>query len=300
MKNSGKNLRFWFDGTERPVDSVEFDADFNEIETTDSSTPSPATDFIMGRAKRTTKISANLYEAHGAEIASGDLIPGKKYIVTAKDTVLAAYDIGEIFTAPSALTMSATDKVQPLGEVLNGKNISCSIAASPVPVTMLKFSEAYGEFDATDSSTTGDATEFISGRAKRTSSIELIQTQEDADALESDPEPQAVVLTFGSGLTISGNATFRKKTTVSNSLGDMVKTSYELSWNGAVANTLFGLLTPAVDKDATIIWAKGTTNKEVDGTLMILSTEIDADAQGLVKATYSGNWVGEVDEDVVT
>lgn len=299
MKNSGKNLRFWFDSIERPVESADYDVTFSEIDVTDSSTPSPSTDTVVSRAKRSSKITANLYTQDGAEISSGSLVVGKRYRVTAKDTELSAYEVGEIFEATSPLVMSTTDKVVPLGSVITGLTMSCSINSVQTPVTSLKFSEAFGEFDATDSSTSGDATEFITGRAKRTTSIELIQQKDVADALISNPQPVPVVLTFNTGLTISGNAIFVKKSAIANSAGDMVKVTYSLNWNGAVNNQLFGLLETETQKPAKIIWAKGsTTNKQVSGNLMVMSYDIEVSESSAAKITYSCNWVGTVTESV--
>lgn len=299
MKNSGKNLSFWFDGVEQAVENVEFDSDYTELETTDSSTQSPASDFIMNRTKRTAKIDTILREANGATVSGGTLTKDVKYIVTLG--TVGGHVLGEIFTSDGTETPDGSNTVEPLGAVLPGKDIDLTVNSVTVPVTNFKFDDVYGEFDSTDSETTGDATEFITGRTKRTGTLEVIMRTEDADLLTSDPASQPIVLTFGSGYTITGNATFRKKTSVSNAKGDMVKTTYEVTFNGSITSTLANILTMATSKAVEIIWAEGTsTNKEATGNGIIMSASYEADVSGLIRVTYTMNFVGAVTEAVAT
>lgn len=298
-KNSGKLLSFWFDSEERAVETVNFDSDFEELDVTDSSTVSPAMDFVMNRAKRTISITAFLRAANGAEINSGNLIAGNKYVVTAVDTVLAAYEIGEIFTADGTETMSATDKVRPLGAVLKGKDMALTVASVSVPVTSISFNEAWGEFDSTDTETTGDATEFIAGRRKSTSTIEVIMRSEDADLLDESPAAQTVVVTFGSGYTLTGSATFKKKSIAAIAKGDMTKVSYDVTWSGEITSTL-NVLARGESKAVEVIYEAGTTNKEQTGNVILLNMTVSGDVNSVISVSYTGNWVGAVAEDVLT
>lgn len=302
-KVSGKTLQFWFDGVERPVEGTSFDSDYQELDVTDSSVSDNESEFLLNRTKRTLKVDALLAEADGAEIITGTLVKDTKYIVTlgtiTETLVPATYPVGRIFTSDGTGTCSGANKVKPLGVKLKGKSVSCTIATVNCPVTAIKYNEQYGEFDATDSGTTGDATEFIGGRAKRTCSLDVLMLSTAADKLSADPADQAIVLTFGSGLTLTGTGVFKKKAIVAASKGDIVKVSYEVNFNGPVTSTLFGILASAVSKAAKVIYSVGvSTNKEQTGNLMILSTAIDADVNGLIKVSYTGNWIGAVTEAV--
>lgn len=303
--NSGKNLKFYWDSVEKPVDQVSYDVDFAELDSTNSSTPSPSTDSLVSRAVRTLKVDAPLVKDLGTEIASGSLTAGQKYLVTLGTITenSITYAVGDIFESDGTGTVDASNKVKPLGDIFTGKTMGVSIGGTATdPVTAFSFQDAYGEFDTTNDQTTGDATEFIAGRTKRTSSIEIIQTKEDADKLVSSPSAQAVILTFDTSYTISGNAIFRKKTAVANSQGDMIKTTYELSWVGTVdLSDLTELLTPAVSTACAVIFAKGaSTNKEVTGNAIILTRSIDVDVHSLAKVSYDMKWVGAVTEDELT
>jgi hypothetical protein len=300
-KNSGKYLKFWFGGVEVPVTGVTPEADFPEIDVTDSSIVSPATDFLVGRGKRTLKIDALLAEANGTEIVTGTLVEGVRYIVTGGTITetQGAFTVGMIFTSDGTGTASATNKVRPLGVKLAGKDIACTVATVSKGVTSLKFNEQMGEFDTTDSDSSGDSTEFITGRAKSTATIELVQKTEDADLLTTSPAAQAVVLTLGTALTLTGNGIFRKKSTPVIAMGDMVKTTYDLTFVGPVESTLAGVLARGVSTAARVIFYTGaTTNKEYAGNLILLSMAIDTDMNGAIKVSYAGNWDGAVTETV--
>ena len=299
-KNSGKNLSLWFNGVEEAVDQVSFDSDYEELESTDSSTVSPTSEFLMNRTKRTISIDAILREDYGTEIATGTLTLDVKYRVTAKDTVLAAYEIGEIFTSDGTEVMSATDKVQPLGAEMFGKNMACSIGGSSVPVVSLSYNRTYGEFEATDTDTTGDATEFEAGRVKTVSTIEMIMYSEDADLLITDPASQAIILTFASGYTLTGNATFKKKGIITIAKGDLTKVTYDVTWNGAIVSTILTELSLGTSKACEIIYEEGTTNKEQTGNVILFTESISGDVSSVITVNYTGNWVGAVTEDELT
>ena len=299
-KNSGKNLSLWFNGVEEAVDQVSFDSDYEELESTDSSTVSPTSEFLMNRTKRTISIDAILREDYGTEIATGTLTLDVKYRVTAKDTVLAAYEIGEIFTSDGTEVMSATDKVQPLGAEMFGKNMARSIGGSSVPVVSLSYNRTYGEFEATDTDTTGDATEFEAGRVKTVSTIEMIMYSEDADLLITDPASQAIILTFASGYTLTGNATFKKKGIITIAKGDLTKVTYDVTWNGAIVSTILTELSLGTSKACEIIYEEGTTNKEQTGNVILFTESISGDVSSVITVNYTGNWVGAVTEDELT
>ena len=290
----GNTLQFWFGAREYPVDSVDYGVDFSELDTTDTSTPADATDTILNRAKRQIKVTATLAEALGGEVATGTAVAGTTYLVS-KGTITEGaltYPVGTIFTSAGTGTLSTDNRVKPLGVKLIGKNIACTLTSS-VPVTSLKYSEEYGEYDTTDSGSTGDSTEWVTGRAKRTGSVELIMTAADADKITTSPASQAAVFTFGAGLTLTGTVILKKKSSVSNAKGDVVKTSYDMNWIGSVVSTLADVLTPAVSTATIIVWKPGTsTNKQVSFNAIVVGTTIEADVNSLVKVTYTLDVVG--------
>ena len=297
-KVTGATLEFWYGGVEYPCNSVSFDGAWDEIETTDSATPTPSSDFILNRAKRTSKMEADLNDADGALKATGTLTANVRYRVTLgniTETVVShIYPVGKCFTSDGTGVASASNQVYPLGAKLPGKSIICSIGGANTAVTSMKYDETYGEFDSTDSSTTGDGTEWITGRTKRTTSVELIMQDTVADLLTTNPASQAIILTFGTSLTLTGNGIFQKKSTTSPAKGDMVKVSYDLLWQGAVVSTLARTLAMGAST-ATIVRWKGwgaTTQKQVSGNAIVMSKSIEVDVNSMAKITYGLSWVG--------
>ena len=309
-KVSGKDLQFWSGVAgslvEYPVESVTFDGTWEELETTDSSTVSPATDFVVNRAKRTLKVDAFLAAANGATVATGNTIVGTKYIVKLGTITQSAivYPVGKLFTGDGTVAATAGNQIAPLGAKLPGKSIIGNINNNAVGVTSIKYTDTYGEFDSTDSNTTGDATEFISGRTKRTTSVELIMVDTTADMVSASPVAVPVVLTFGAGLTITGNAIFTKKSITSLAKGDMVKVSYDMNWVGQPVNTLAGMLSMGTPASGTadsfkVKWkGMGTTDKEITGTAIATSMAISADVHSISSVSYNLDIVGAVTEAV--
>jgi hypothetical protein len=294
-KVTGATLHFYWNNVEYPVEAVSFDGAWEELDATDSSTLTPATDFIVNRAKRSSKVDALLDAAHGATLATGQLEALKKYIVVLGqiDESPNSYPVGTIFTSDGSGNATASNQVAPLGAKLIGKNIVCNVNNNNAGVLGFKFNEAYGEYDATDSTTTGDSTEFITGRVKRTGSIEMIMSSTAADMVVSSPTAQAVILTFGAGLTLTGNAVFTKKAIVSTAKGDMVKVTYDMTWVGPVISTLPNLIDAAVQHACKVVWKSGNnTNKQVSGNGLVMSRAIETDVHGLGKISYGLNWVG--------
>lgn len=297
-KITGKNSEFWWEGKEVPQTSIKAPENYETIDSTDSATPGDGKDFEIGRVDRTIDVEQILYTADGAEIATGTLLAGHRYRVTAKDTVLSEYEVGQLFDADGTEVMSATDKVVPLGTKLTGKNIDLTLGVSTVAVTDFDFTTSYDEVDVTDSETAGDAKETIVSRADRESKISLVMRSETADLLTSTPDYQNAALTFASGQTIVGQAILtNKEPVVGNSEG--VKVSYTLKWKGKPIETLLGL-TPAVEKAFRIVYVRGaTTNKETSGNAIITKKTITANVvSDMIKLTYSMKVNGAVTHSV--
>lgn len=307
-KVSGKDLQFWFGVSgalvEYPVTAVTFDGSWQELEVTDSATLSPATDFIMNRAKRTIKVDAFLDAAHGAQVATGNTLLGTKYIVALGNITQngIVYPVGKLFTGDGTVAATATNQIAPLGAKLPGKSIIGNLNNSAVGVTNIKYTDTYGEFETTDSNSTGDSTEFITGRTKRTTSIEMIMVDTTADMVEASPVSIPVVLTFGSGLTITGRGIFTKKSITSLAKGDVVKVAYDLTWVGEPVSTLVNMLTMGTPSSGTphsfyVTWkGLGTTDKQVTGTAVVVSMSIEADTNDVCKVSYNLDVVGAVTE----
>jgi hypothetical protein len=304
-KVTGATLEFWYGGQEYPVNSVSFDGAWDEIETTDSATPTPATDFILNRAKRTSKVDMDLTDVDAALKVVGALTAGARYRLQlgaiVETTISHNYNtVGKIWTSDGTGTASASNQVYPLGAKLPGKSIICAIGGANTAVTSMKYDENYGEFDATDSNTTGDGTEWITGRRKATASLELIMQDTVADLLIASPAAQAVILTFGTGLTLTGSAIFQKKSINSLAKGDMVKVAYDLVWVGSVTSTLARML-PMGASTAVIARWKGwgaSTQKQISGNAIVMSKSIEADVNSICKVSYGLAWVGAPTEAI--
>ena len=295
LEVTGKTLRYWQNSVEQAVKSVSFDRNFTMLDSTSTATTSPGKESLPGRAKSTLTIDADLLDVLGAEISSGTLTAGTKYQVTAVDTVLAAYSVGEIFEAAGTETMSATDKVKPLGAKLTGKTLAVTIGGSSFKCTNVEYAVAYDEFDGTSTSTTAPNMESISGRAKMTSKFDVIMYRTTADQItNSSPSSVAVVITFASGITVTGNAILHQMGIVSE-VNDIVKVTYSAEWQGVPTEVGIGYLTMATQQTCQMIWESGSsTNKEITGNVLLLSKTISSDVNDEAKISYNGVFNGAI------
>lgn len=297
MKIPGKDLEFWFDSKEHPVIEANLSAEFEQLDSTDTATPEDGKDFEVGRAGRSFNITANLYTPDGAEISTGTLVKGKRYRVTAKDTVLAAYDIGQIFESDGTEAMSATDKVVPLGDKVTGKEMSFELNSVEHPVTSIDYNINYDQLDGTDTETTGDGRETILSRADRETSINAIVRSDAADLLTTNPAKLPAVLSFATNNKVEGDILPVSKNPVDNVL-DFAKISYGFKWIGKPTETNIGLVA-AEEKAFKIILKRGaTTNKEYTGNAIISAKSITSDINGLAQITYTVQINGALTEPV--
>lgn len=295
----GKDLEFWWDGVEIPVVSVSPAAEFDQEDVTDTSTPGDGKEFLVIRGSRSFNIEAIMYEPAGAEINTGTLDAGKRYRVTAKDTVLAAYDIGQIFVANGTEVMSGTDKVVPIGAKIGGKAMSFEFDSTAVPVRELSFNLTYDELDSTDSETTGDAKETEVSRAERETSLSAIMRDDEADLLTSDPVEEDVTLELTATTNVEGKAVPIAKS-ITNPTTGFAEVSYTLKWQGAPAETNFGLA-GGVEKPFKLIFKRGTsTNKEYTGNAVITAKSITCNVSGVARVTYTVKVNGAQTENVKT
>lgn len=300
---TGKTLQFWT-GTnhttpsrEIAVESVSSDVDFQEIDVTDSSSGYTGTNIMLGRAKRSLKVSGFYYGVDGAEVVSGSLTAGTKYRLTGGAFGISQY-IGQIFTAAGTETASGTNKCKPLGTIVNGKNMTVTIGGSAHPVTSFKYNEQYSEFDATNTTTAGNATEFVTGRAKRTGTIEVIMESSIADLItESDPANQAMVITLSSGTAMTAVGILKKKA-VSAKVSDMTKVVYDIVFQGEPSTAFPNLTSLGVSQGFFVILGFGATgtNQAYVGNGVAKGLSIDANVKGDVKISYDIDWSGAIVE----
>ncbi len=284
----GKDLEFWWDGAEVPVLTANLSEVFDQLESTDTSTPGDGKDFEVGRAARSFTLESNLYAPDGAEMSSGTLTVGNRYRVTAAGATLtgAGYKLGQIFEATSALTMDVDNKVVPLGAKITGKDMSFTFNAVEIPATSMDISTKYDQLDGTDTETTGDASETLVSRADRESKLSGIIRSETADVLTTSPAAQTTTLLLASGQTISGKVIPVSKE-IADEVNGFAKVDYTFKWRGAPTETAVGL-TPAVEKAFKIILERGaSTNKEYTGNAIITEKTISAEIKGLVKVSYT-------------
>lgn len=288
MKIEGKDLEFWFNGVEVPVISAGLSEVFDTLDSTDSATPGDGKDFEVGRAARSFSIESNLYKPLGAEIATGNLVVGSRYIVTAAGTVLtgAGYEVGQIFVATTALTMDIDDKVKLLTDKLTGKDMGFVFDGVDVPLVSADISIRYDSLDVTDTDTTGDGSDTIVSRAERESKVSCIMRSEDTDLLTTNPLPVATTLTFGTGQTIVGAAMPVSKE-ITDEVSGYSKVDYTFKWKGAPAETEVGLVC-GVEHGFRLILKRGvSTHKQYTGNAIITEKNISSEIKGLQKVSYS-------------
>lgn len=288
MKIVGKDLEFWFDGQEVPVNQATLSAAFDTIEATDSATPDTGKDFLASRASRTFSIEAFLYEPDGAEISSGSLTAGVRYRVTAGSIIetQGTFTAGQIFESDGSGVASASDKVVPLGSKIAGTDMSLLVNAVNVPLTDLDFSLTYDELDVTDSETTGDAKETEVSRADRETRVSGIVRADAADLLTTTPSPVDATLTFGLTATVDGKILPISKE-ITDSVNDVAKIDYSFKWIGFPTETGCGLVAGVQKPFKIILKRGGIANKEYTGNCIITAKTVKGTISGIVSITYT-------------
>ena len=117
--------------------------------------------------------------------------------------------------------------------VMKNTNSWLKVGASTYYLTGLTFNEAFDKIEVTDTSTSGDGKEYITGRAERTFSAEVLLNVSASDITIAS---EAAVTASFEGKTYAGMGIFYTKN-VQGSIDDSIKVSYEGSFNGAVVVT---------------------------------------------------------------
>jgi len=97
-------------------------------------------------------------------------------------------------------------------------------------LTGLSFNESYDKIESTDTSTTGDGKEFITGRAERGFTADILM---NVSASDIPLNTQYIMTASFEGRRYFGSASLYTKA-VQGSIDDIIKVSYEGSFNGAV------------------------------------------------------------------
>ena len=117
--------------------------------------------------------------------------------------------------------------------VMKNTNSWFKYGATTYYLTGLTFNESYDKIEATDTSTSGDGKEFITGRAERGFTADLIMNVSGSDAPLAT---QAAITCSFEGKVYTGSGSLYTKA-VQGSIDDLIKVSYEGSFNGAVTVT---------------------------------------------------------------
>jgi len=298
-KISGADLEFWWDGKEQPISEISPNVAFEEEETTSTATPGDGKDFEVMRAARSFGLVKNMYHPDGAEITTGTLVKDTKYRVTAVDTVLAAYEVGQIFVSDGTEVMSATDKVVPLGADVNGKDMDFTYDSANQPIREINYSSSFDTEDVTDSDTTGDSSETLVTRSSRESNIQCWANDAAADKLTTDPVKKDVTIDFSADNSVEGKMILKSKELPSNVNG-YVPINYSGRWVGKPTETNMGF-TEGEEKAFKIILKRGaTTHKAYTGNAIITSKEISGTVKSIVKENYQFMINGALTESVVS
>ena len=97
-------------------------------------------------------------------------------------------------------------------------------------LTGLTFNESFDKVEVTDTSTSGDGKEYITGRAERGFSAEVMM---NVSASDVPLNTQYIMTASFEGRRYFGSASLYTKN-VQGSIDDSIKVSYEGSFNGAV------------------------------------------------------------------
>lgn len=283
---TGGTLKFSMNAIEREITGLTFDDNYTMLDSTTTSTVSPGTESVTGRTKRTLKIDANVNTALGAEIATGTLTLGTKYLVTLG--TVDGHTVGTIFTSDGTEECTAENKVKPLGAKLTGKTLAISIGGSTFAGISCDYSLKYTEYDSTTTATTAPGTSTVAGRHKITSKIEALMYRATADLITAtSPTIVAVIITLDTGITITGNAILNQ-ISITDEVNGIVAVSYNAEWQGVPTEVGIGDLTMATAQACAIIYETGTTNKAITGTLLLTGKTVTADSRGDTKISYDG------------
>lgn len=181
------------------------------------------------------------------------------------------------------------------GVKITGATLGITIGGATFKGTSASFDMNYTEHDATNTATDANGTEFVGGRIKCTSKFDALMYRDVAEKLtDAIPTSVACVITFKSGITITGNVLLHQED-ITDGVNDICKVSYSADWVGFPTLVSVSQFTFNTEETLEVVFAPGsTTNKELSGTAIILGMSITDDANGDAKVTYSGVFNGTI------
>lgn len=290
---TGKTLKYFQNGIEQEVNSVSPDFAFDILNKTTSATPAPGKESTTGRVTRTLKIDTYLFTVMGAEINSGTLTSGQKYLVTLG--TIGSHAVGEIFQSDGTETCDTDNKVKPLGEKVTGKTLAVTFDSSSFLMKKCDYNISYDKLSKTTSVTPPPGKEITTGRFKSTTQLEALMYRETADLIEnSSPEVKPVVITFAPGVTVSGNALVHQ-ISITDEVEGIVAVTYNIEWQGVPVETGIGYLAMATEQSCEVIFEKGaSTNKGFTGIIILTDRQISCDVEGDATISSTGTLNGAI------
>jgi hypothetical protein len=292
---TGKTSKFFFNGVEQAIQNDNLDVNFTMADSTSTSTTSPGSESVPLRKKVTLKVDALLYDAFGSEIATGTLVAGNKYLVTASAGLFdSIHAVGAIFVSDGTETCTALEKVKLHGAEITGGTLEVSIGGT-YACTAADYVVKYGEADSTTTSTDPTSMESVALRMKATSKFEALMYRTTANRItNSAPASTAIVLTFKPGTTVTGNAILHQMSIV-DAVNDKVKVTYNAEWQGVPVEVNCGFMTLASALACNKVYETGSgTNNEISGTAILLGKSITADVNSETKISYDGVFNGAI------
>jgi len=306
---NGKLTRFFAGGREYPIQKVDYSADYNEKDQTDSTTNADGSESAMGRAKRTFKASGFLYTPNGAAITSGTLEVGKKYFVAAGTFAAGdrSYTQGMIFEAITAESCSETNQARLLGDIIPGDQVGITIGGNSVAIKSINYKVSYPIKEINTTNTPVGETNIGADRPTRATTLTLVMNSEVADLLTNDAIARNVVVSLGADQTITGVTKFKKVGHSTDVKGGYVIQTYDSVWQGVpeLSPELAGVLPPIGNMVNSIKLVAdydtgGSGEKAYSGQGIIGDLEISGDVDSDVQVTYSGQFDGAVTTAIIS
>lgn len=175
------------------------------------------------------------------------------------------------------------------GKKITGNTLALTVGGVAKNITKVNYEVQYDEHNTTNSSTPAGFTHSTAVRASRKGKMD-IWVEDEADIALEDTAA-AVVITFDTGHTVTGNAKFSNKDPQGEVEG-VSKNSYALTFQGAPTEVGLGI-PMAVKTDCLIEFATGKT---YSGKAIAFGKVADCEADGELKMSYTIVFVDTVTE----
>lgn len=181
------------------------------------------------------------------------------------------------------------------GVKITGATLSVTIGGQAFLAQSVDYNQQYDEFDATNTGTASPNMASVAGRFKATSSFTVLMSRATADkVVDAAPASVAVVITFATGATITGNAILHQMS-ISDEVNGACLITYNAEWQGVPVEVGIGTLTMATEQTFALVFETGSsTNKEITGNLILLSKSISSGVNEDTVLSYSGSVNGAI------